>query len=261
MLDSHPSISCGPETLFLEQMVKAEQNNWKRLSAFGISQAMWRARIRELFVWVHSQHAERQGKSRWADKSPGYTLILDYIDSLFPDCQVVQVIRDPRDVLDSWSRRWGPRRAHQAVRSWPEHVRAGRAFGRRHPGDRYTEIRYERLVKDPETTMRGLLDWLDEPWDQNVLHFGDLDHGYGSGSLGDEQSIARWRGELPGESMIQTPRQDPGTEPNHRDDRHRSSEIFTSSIGVGKGPINTVYLTELRLKSGRLMRDLGYSRW
>jgi hypothetical protein len=261
MLDSHPSISCGPETLFLEQMLRAERINWKRLAAFGISEEQWHGRIRELFVWVHTQRAQRYGKDRWADKSPGYTLILDYIDSLFPDCQVVQVIRDPRDVIDSWTRRWGARRARAVVGSWPQHVRAGRSFGARHSPDRYCEIQYEQLVKDPEKTMRGLLDWLGEPWDASVLRFEEFDHGYSSRPLEDEESLARWAGDPLLEKVGSLPPQDPGTAPVGSAGGRRSSEIFSSSIGVGKGPMSTIYLAELRLRSGRLMRDLGYSRW
>ena len=86
-----------------------------QLARFGLTQEQWREHVKELFVWVHEQYAERQGKPRWADKTPGYALILDYVDSLFPDCQVIHVIRDPRDVLDSWVRRWGFAQGRYAV--------------------------------------------------------------------------------------------------------------------------------------------------
>jgi hypothetical protein len=262
MLDSHPRISCGPETLFLEQMVRAEENNWMRLAAFGLTRQAWRARVRDLFEWVHVQHAERRGKVRWADKSPGYTRILDYVDDLFPDGQVIQVIRDPRDVIDSWSRRWGPRRAHEVVHAWPEHIRAGRAFAAGRPPDRYTELRYESLVRDPEKTMRTVLDWLGEPWDDDVLHFGEIDHGYARGRLDEASSRALWLGEPPpppGADAVASANGKPAPTPGGAESS--GSRVFTSSVGAGRRPLSTAYLAELRLRSGGLLRELGYWSW
>lgn len=251
MLDSHPSISCGPETLFLEQLVRAEQNNWQRLAAFGITQAQWRAQVRDLFSWVHLQRARRLGKPRWADKSPAYTLFLDYVDALFPRCQVVHVVRDPRDVIDSWRRRWGPRRARQVVRVWPQHVRAGRSFAEAHEASRYTEVRYEELVHDPEATMRRLLEWLEEPWDDQVMAFGAVEHGYGTGRRAEADVAAAWSGH-PLPPPVPTPVAASATTTRAR------SEVVTSSVGVGRGPLNLLLRSELRLRAGALAHELGY---
>ena len=147
MLDAHPHISCGPETLFLTWMLVAEQNNWRRLVRFGLTEEQWRAHVRELFSWVHLQNAQRQGKIRRADKSPGYAVLLDYIDSMYPDCQVVHMVRDPRDVIDSWRRRWAWSAPGAALRVAAPRA-AAEAFGAAHP-DRYREVRYEALATSP----------------------------------------------------------------------------------------------------------------
>lgn len=262
MLDSHSRISCGPETLFLEQMVRAEENNWMRLAAFGLTRQAWRSRVRDLFEWVHVQHAERRGKVRWADKSPGYTRILDYVDDLFPDCQVIQVIRDPRDVIDSWSRRWGPRRAHEVVHAWPEHIRAGRAFAATRPAGRYTELRYEALVRDPEGTMRTVLEWLGEPWDDDVLRFGEIDHGYARGRLDEALSRALWLGQpTPASGAGPAASANGKPVPAGAGAGPSGSQVFTSSVGAGRRPLSTAYLAELRLRSGALLKELGYGSW
>jgi hypothetical protein len=277
MLDSHPRIACGPETLFLEQLVRGEENNWARLAAFGITKEMWRSRIRDLFSWVHVQHAEQRGKVRWADKSPGYTRILGYLDDLYPDCQVIQVIRHPRDVIDSWARRWGPRRAHEVVHVWPDHIRAGRAFASTRSPDRYREIRYEDLVADPATVMHGVIDWLGEAWDDDVMRFGEIDHGYGRGPLDQAEAEARWLGALPPTPSVSstpstplvastppapsTPAAVEGDGPGSGTGPGGSAHVFTSSVGVGRRPLSTSYLAELRARSGPLLRELGYSWW
>ena len=146
MLDRHPSISCGSESFILESLYRIERQRWLELGYLGVTQAEWRAHVRDLFSWVQQQRADAKGKVRWADKTPTYALILDFIDDLYPNCQVIHVIRDPVDVIDSWRRRVGNLAAREAVRVWPQHVQAARAFGDAHPPDRYTEIRYEELV-------------------------------------------------------------------------------------------------------------------
>ena len=254
MLDAHPNISCGPETLFLTWLQVAEQNSWRRLVRFGITQEQWRAHVRELFTWVHEQHARRDGKARWADKSPGYALMLDYVESLFPDCQVVHVIRDPRDVLDSWRRRWGVARARRVPRVWTQHVSAARSFGATRPPDRYTEIRYEDLVRDPEGVMRGLLEWLGEPWDDAVMSFKqDELHS-------EDHERAIWLGrpdERPAPTTRRTRRRRGDAEAREVDQFHGNG-VFSSSVGIGVRPVNLAYALMLRRTSGALMRELGY---
>ena len=49
------------------------------------------------------------------------------------------------------------------------YIRAARTAGHRLPADRYYEVRYEDLVADTEGTLRKLLDFLEEPWDDALL--------------------------------------------------------------------------------------------
>ncbi len=223
MLDSHPGISCGPETLFLSQMKAIEDQHWTRLARFGITRQDWRHHVRQLFVWLHLQHAQRRGKPRWADKSPGYALILDYLASMFPDCQVLHVVRHPRDVVDSYRRRWGARAALAANRDWPLHVGAARAFGARVGPDQYLEVRYEDLVGDPRATMAAVLEFLGEPWDPAVLVPSDA---WPARSFGT------------------------GADPN--------GSVFTTSVGVGERPAARLLSLGVQLGSRRLMGELGY---
>src|SRR5579875_3741254 len=77
MIDSHPHLSCGPETGFLHDLERAERLNWERLVRFGVGRREWRARAAEYFAWPHVQYMEAHGKRRWADKTPSYALLLD----------------------------------------------------------------------------------------------------------------------------------------------------------------------------------------
>lgn len=260
MLNAHPNLSVGPETLFLSVLQNIEKQRWHQLSQFGITQAQWQSHIRELFSWVHSQRAEREGKARWVDKTPGYAVILDYVDQLYPDCQVIHLLRDPHDVVDSWRRRVGPVKAREAVKAWPQHVRAAHVFRDKHSPERFTEIRYEDLVASPKDVMSDLIAWLGEPWDEAIL---DLPRSSKSDEPGAEALQKRWK------KWLGSPEdeKDIGKAPPppwKRDERTRSStQISTSSVGVGKRGSNRIrnapYFLELDLICRDLMRELGYA--
>ncbi|MGB7051296.1 MAG: sulfotransferase [Acidimicrobiales bacterium] len=252
MLDAHPNISCGPETLFMRHIADLERQHLQ-LTQFLISEEEWHAHLRDLFLWLHVRRAAQLGKTRWVDKSPSYAVITDFLDTLFPNCQIVHVIRDPRDVIDSWRRRWGLRSAFRATRLWPLHVQRARQFGAAHP-DRYFEIRYEKLVRSPEQVMRELVEWLEEPWDHRVLQFNPAPLG----------------GRRPGEKRTRPEERPDGTSDGALNptkaaatrtppaDEPLGSRVFTSSIGAGRQLSNLPFALLLRISCGPLIRELGY---
>jgi Sulfotransferase family len=231
ILDSHPAISAGPESRFLWGMRAIEENNWSTLVGFGLGLDEWRANVRSLFEAFHLRYAEHQGKSRWADKSPDYALMLDYIDALYPDAQILHVVRDPRDVIDAWRRFYGLKSVGRAARAWVRYVRAAHEFAARQPDDKVMEMRYEDLVGNPEPTLRTLFSWLGEPWDDGVLHFVDQPHSFGAGPLRTEDQ--GWAA--------------------------RNGTLRTTSIGVGHGPTTALPFTLVRRTGADLLDTFGYA--
>jgi len=228
ILDSHPAISCGPESRFLWGLRGIEERNWSSLAGFGLSLEEWHAKVRELFEAPHRRYAASQGKVRWADKSPDYALMLDYIDTLYPDAQVVHIVRDPRDVIESWRHFYGPRSLKRAAQSWVRYVRAAHDFSRSQPEHRAAEIRYEDLVRQPEPTLRKLFAWLGEPWDDAVLRFDEHKHTLAGGPLGPEPHGER-------------------------------TTVRTSSIGKGHTAYASAALMIVRHNGRDLLRVFGYS--
>jgi hypothetical protein len=181
MLDSHPNISCGPETRFLADFAKVTDDGWDRIGLYGFPKDYWYEKFAEFFDSFQTEYAKSRGKTRWADKTPRYALSLDFINALFPDSQVVHVVRDGRDVVASHRDRWGYKSAVKAVEKWPRYIDAARSCGEKLAGDRYIEVRYEALVGDAEGEMRRLLAFLDEPWDPAVLDYEDAPHDVAGG--------------------------------------------------------------------------------
>ena len=229
ILDSHPSISCGPESRFLYGMRGIEERNWSTLVGFGLSLDEWHANVRSLFEAFHRRYADHQGKARWADKSPDYALMLDYVDTLYPRSQIVHIVRDPRDVIDAWRRFYGVKSVPRAARAWVRYVRSAHEFAVNHPADRVLELRYEDLVRQPEETLRALFAWLGEPWDDEVLHFADRPHRFGAEPL---RHDGKWKED--------------------------NTEVRTTSIGVGHRGYTAVPFGLVRHSGGDLLETFGY---
>ncbi|MDQ3492947.1 MAG: sulfotransferase [Chloroflexota bacterium] len=233
MLDSHPRISCGEETHFLRDLESTVGAHWPLLETYGFPREYWLERIRALYTGFQADYMARRGKERPAEKDPTYTLVLPFIDELFPDAQYVHLIRDAYDVVASFRDRWGYRSALRVARTeWARYVRAGREFGKRLPASRYVEIRYEQLVADPEPSLRTLLEFLGESWDPAVLRFQDAPH----------DATERYTRFTAG----------------RRAEGGDAGAIYRSRVGAGRRDLDPVLRTTVRRGAGSLLRELGY---
>ncbi len=233
LLDAHPRISCGEETHFLRALEAIVGRDWQLVSSYGLPRDWWLERIRRLYGDFQGEVLARSGKVRWAEKDPTYTLLLGFLDELFPDALYVHLLRDGHDVVASFRDRWGYRSAARAARSeWARYVEAALSFGRRLDERRFLELRYERLVADPEAEARRLFAFLGEAWHPDVLHFDPADH------AGTERY--RW---------FTAQRREAGGE---------SATIYRSRVGAGGRSLDPVLRTLLRRQHGALLRELGY---
>jgi hypothetical protein len=114
-------------------------------------------------------YAEREGKSRWADKTPAYIGHVDRLAEIWPDARFVVLVRDGRDVaLSVMNVPFGPNNAWAAARSWKDAIQAGRAAASRHPG-RVLEVRYEDLVSEPAAAVAGICSFLELDYSADML--------------------------------------------------------------------------------------------
>lgn len=233
ILDSHPRISCGPETRFLEDMERIVGSDWKRLSQYGFPREEWLHRIAAFFGGIQTDYAHSRGKERWADKSPRYAMKLPFLMELFPDAQVVHVIRDGRDVAVSHRKRFGYWSSVKSAVKWPRYIREARAAARQLPESQYHELRYEELVSDQEATLRRLMDFLGEEWDPALLEFDKHSH----------DVPARYH------AQASSRRADEGT----------SSAVYASRVGSFRRELDPAVRLLFRVTSHRLLKQLGYA--
>jgi hypothetical protein len=116
---------------------------------------------------VLRSYAARFGRPRWGEKRPGYYRHIDVVMRLFPDAQIVHLVRDPRDCVASLKRMpWWKRTSHHSVLAWARAIDLTAEATRRWP---ILQVQYERLVTDPEGELRGLCAALGEDYDPAMV--------------------------------------------------------------------------------------------
>jgi protein-tyrosine sulfotransferase len=149
-----------------------------------------------------------QGKLRWGDKSPVNVNVVDGIFRYFPHARFIHAVRDGRDAVCS-IRPHPPSfgNVHPSHNPWEKCVDlwcdwVGR--GLRWRGDpRYFEVRYENLVANPRDTIGKLLEWLGEPWEEDLLVKSirtSVSSHPGVSKPVSDASVGRWREDLPAEA-------------------------------------------------------------
>lgn len=117
---------------------------------------------------LYRAYAAQYGATRWGDKSPIYTNYVGLLTEIFPQAQIVHLIRDGRDAALSSLSAYRDRfyvDVYFAARSWRRRVRASQLAGAALGPARYMEIRYEELTADPEPVLRSVCRFLGESYE------------------------------------------------------------------------------------------------
>ncbi len=182
MLGQHPNIAAGLETNWFEVDWPAGRGRGgepladyvgRTGSFFGFDPSDAEALARkstDVVAFVDGLlggYANRLGKRRWAEKTPGNILHVARIREAWPGARILHIVRDPRDVFASLrqARKWDT--AAEFGARWCAFLGAAAAVR----GTDLLELRYEDLVTNPEATMRRVLEHLDEPWQPEVACF------------------------------------------------------------------------------------------
>lgn len=123
---------------------------------------------------LFAANAHGEGKQRWGDKTPYYALHLDTLKTLFPDAQIIHIIRDGRDcALSMLNRKFdlGIYNTFDAAYTWQRYVTAAREAGARFGAEYYFEFRYEDLLIDPAAVMRQICRFLGEEYSDSLVDF------------------------------------------------------------------------------------------
>jgi tetratricopeptide (TPR) repeat protein len=186
MLSAHPNIHAGDELsgLLLIEEYAAAQLMQSRQSYPTCLADVTRAgrqdsllKLRDYYLHIADEsHAIDPAKAYFTDKMPLNETHLGLIKLLFPESPIVHVVRHPLDIMLSCytNQLYHGNKcalsletlAFHFIETWKlvDHYTAELDL-------RYTRIRYEDLIQNPEDELRRLLGFIGEPWDARCLDF------------------------------------------------------------------------------------------
>jgi hypothetical protein len=199
MLDSHSALAIPTESYFIPQLWA---RHGRRFDAEAFLEDLSRlARVREWGVTpenvrerlpggataadgicaIYRSYADARGKARYGDKTPSYMQELGLLERVFPDAQYVHLVRDGRDAALSFlAMRRRPRfnlarpRGFATFASqWRLEVESARELGRRIP-ERYHELHYEQLVREPQAELERVCDFLGLAFEPAMLAYHEV---------------------------------------------------------------------------------------
>jgi hypothetical protein len=122
-------------------------------------------RIGEAYAAIMREKAAQYGRPRFGDKTPGHAWCLGRIYRDYPDARVIRIVRDPRSNVESLCRVPFASASPfaNALMLKDEHRKVAPYE------DRVLTVRLEDLLSDGRTTMGKVLDFVGEPWADEVL--------------------------------------------------------------------------------------------
>ena len=191
MLDTHPEVAIPGETHWVPRLIKRMERapltadeaadfvtEHKRWGDFHLDAGQLRERFRALRPFTagdairefYGLYSEREGKTRYGDKTPGYMREMLRLQRVLPETHFIHIIRDGRDVaLSVLKLNWGPSNPTEAAQLWTERIQKARQQAPK--VSNYMEIRFEDLVIDTEGTLRKVCEFIDLEFVPGMLDY------------------------------------------------------------------------------------------
>jgi hypothetical protein len=263
MLDAHPDVAIPGETHWVPKLIKAFERSpqsgedaanlaidHKRWGDFHLDANELRAKIVALdpvtaadsIRTFYMTYAEREGKHRYGDKTPGYVKEMRRIQRVLPEARFIHIIRDGRDVSLSHLRmNWGPETYEQSARLWRNRIRKARKMA---PSvNHYMEVHFEDLVGDTEGVLRRVCDFIELDFDPVMLDYHERAEG----------RLAEKARELPRKNR-----------PNQTAEARIESHVMAREppradrIGMWKERMTPDEVAEYEAVAGDMLVELGY---
>jgi len=123
--------------------------------------------------------------SRWGEKYAGDCRDVEYFINLFPRGQVIQIIRDPRDVYSSTKKRIEKvlekyRRDLCILENWKKCYCSSNYFSNKYGKETYLVIQYENLIRFPQKETKKICDFLGVSWTKDMINPKKFLDGHGT---------------------------------------------------------------------------------
>lgn len=125
---------------------------------------------REFVYAVMAKVTASAGGRRWVDGTPANARITDLIELIYPECQVIAIIRDGRDVAASFvEQKFGPNEIFTSLHQWERRtLRMHQAEQACRPGRILTIDMLDLIERDRDCTLQRTCEFLEIPVDPGM---------------------------------------------------------------------------------------------
>jgi hypothetical protein len=202
MMNAHPDIAVAGELGFFDQILQLRRlipdlsgpdqvdrvfeflprtDNFKFLSEVDTVFPEARRRLKadpkpsfeKLYRYILESYALAHGARRFGEKTPENIRHLDHLVTIFPNCRVIHLVRDPR--ANVASRIKVPIFSNDVVThaiKWKIDILYGQSFLTSNRDSKtLLEVRYEDLVDDPEPSLWKICKFIGETYDNCMLEY------------------------------------------------------------------------------------------
>lgn len=177
LLGQHPDLYSGFETHWYEREIRLGWND-ATSKRMGYLLRLYNLDNRDYTVLCNTKQAtpdrefidivlefcaQRSGKPRWAEKTPGNIRHYRLIKRQWPSARFIHVTRDYKDCYASWKLRRGDSLDTFVTAVRDAYSDVWDLLGT--TTSDYLEVDYGDLVPDTRTTMRRVLEFAEVPWD------------------------------------------------------------------------------------------------
>jgi hypothetical protein len=197
ILNSHSHIAIPEEAEFLRPIIR-KKYIYDKISGKDLKMiynylknsphyALWNYDSSKFLNWLGKQssvllkefinnlfmsYAESEGKIRWGDKTPSLFRKVDLLYQLFPEAKFIHIVRDGRDVFDSW-RKMDSTKDNVAIVAleWQYKLYKIENFLKILPEKNKYTIRYEDLLISPKETVLKICNFIKTEFEPQMLNF------------------------------------------------------------------------------------------
>ncbi|MBE1533340.1 sulfotransferase family protein [Actinomadura algeriensis] len=167
ILNGHSQLHAPHETHLGDIAVEFKSRQVARsMEAFGHTERELRFLLWDALL---SESVERTGKKYLVNKSPNDVFLWEEIVECWPDARFVFLLRHPGAILRSWRAARPYISAEDVLNDIARYTEALESARRGLPG---LTVRYEELTCEPAAVVQGICDFLDVPWEEDMLNYG-----------------------------------------------------------------------------------------
>ena len=189
ILNAHPEVAIPHETFFFNGIAKNQEDSetsfeeklrlicskwW--IEAMGVNQEGLRESLgareptwRNLFLAILRESSNRSEASFYGEKTVAHIQFAEMLLQEFPNCRVIQIIRDPRAAFASFrNAKVGTNQVAPLISDWRRAMTVDQSL---HDHPRYSTVSFESLILETEKTIRQVCQQLGIPFDSTMLNY------------------------------------------------------------------------------------------